>query len=90
MTTVDDDCRTLMIRSQAGDIAAFAALCEMFAPVICSYLDAFAAGLGDDARLVDEVFAAIHSARRTYDPRKPFEPWAIAVARHVALSRRRK
>lgn len=83
----DDKYRALMARYQAGDRQAFEGLYERLAPALIAYLDAIAPGLGQDAALIDEVFLAIHRARRTYDTRRPFEPWATAITRHVALSR---
>ena len=86
MRSQDDQCRALMARHQAGDRSAFESLYERLGPAVIAYLDAIEPGLGRDARLVNEVFLAIHRARRSYDPRRPFEPWAIAIARHVVLS----
>ena len=70
----DDTCRALMARYQAGDRSAFDSLYKRFAPALIAYLDVIAPGLGPDATLVDEVFLAIHRARRSYDPQRPFEP----------------
>jgi RNA polymerase sigma-70 factor (ECF subfamily) len=85
----DEEYRALMARYQAGEAEAFEALYETFAPVLVAYLEALAPGLGSDETVVEQVFLAIHRARRSYDPRRPFQPWAEAVARHVARAWRR-
>ncbi len=84
----NDECRTLMARYQAGDRQAFEGLYRRFAPVLSESLGTLRPDLRRDPALVDDVFLAIHAARRSYDPRRPFEPWAMAIARHVAASRR--
>ncbi len=71
---------------QAGDGSAFERLYERFAPAVITYLDVIEPGLGRDATLLSEVFLAIHRARRSYDPRRSFAPWAGAIAEHVVLS----
>jgi len=58
------------------------------APDLEGYLETLAPGCTADRTLVDEVFITIHRARRSYDPRKPFEPWVAAIARHVAQTHR--
>jgi hypothetical protein len=83
----DDQYRTLMVRYQAGDAQAFTTLYARLTPGLAAYLDALAPGLGGDADLVDEVFLAIHDARRSYSPRCSFGAWVAAIARHVALER---
>ncbi len=83
----NDRYRALMVRYQAADLAAFDSLVEGLAPALVAYLDALAPGMGQDETLVDEVFLTIHRTRGTYDPRRPFWPWAAAIARHVVLSR---
>jgi len=46
-----------------------------------------------DAHELEDVFQdtlmAVHRARHTYDPSRPFEPWLFAIARHVALQAER-
>jgi len=85
----DDQYRSLMRRYQAGDAQAFETLYARLAPDLAAYLEEVAPGSRPDASLIDEVFLTIHHARRSYDPRRPFEPWVTAIARHVALAHRR-
>jgi RNA polymerase sigma-70 factor (ECF subfamily) len=35
--------------------------------------------------VVQDTLLAIHRARHTYDPDRPFEPWLAAIARHRLL-----
>jgi DNA-directed RNA polymerase specialized sigma24 family protein len=88
LTCPDDPYPSLMERYQAGDAQAFEALYTRLRPDLEAYLDALLPGGRHDAALLDEVFLTIHRARRSYDPRRPFQSWVRAIARHVALARR--
>ena len=83
----DDQYRGLMERYQGGDAQAFEVLYGRLSQDLRAYLDALVPA-GHDGALLDEVFLTIHRARRSYDPRRPFEPWVISIARHVALAHR--
>ena len=39
---------------------------------------------------VQEVLLAVHEARHTYDPARPFRAWLFAIARHKAVDRLRR
>lgn len=69
-------------------MGAFEALYERVVPDLREYLRSVIPGADGDAGLLEEIFLTIHRARRSYDPRVAFDPWAMAVARHVASARR--
>ena len=72
----------LFARAQAGDREAYADLLTQLA----SAARAFVRGRAGQAPWVDDVvqetLMAVHRARRTYDPRRPFAPWFYAIARN--------
>lgn len=85
-----DDWSTLMARGQEGDQRAYLALLKAVTP----YLRAHArrCGLsGDEIEDgVQDVLLTLHEIRHTYDPKRPFTPWLVAVARHRLIDRARR
>lgn len=81
----------LMARYQAGDFEAFEEIYRETVQEVERYL-ARHAEASDRSDLVQEVYLQVHRARRTYRSDRPFRPWLIAIARHVALmaARRRR
>ena len=75
----------LMAAAQNGDGVAYAALLRACVPII----QVVARGQGVLADRVDDVvqdaMLAIHQARHTYDPNRPFTPWLRAIARRRAI-----
>lgn len=90
----EDELRSLMVRYQSGDAAAFDELYARLAPSLRRYL----LSLARDGRAADDLlqdtFLQVHRSRRAYNPARPVRPWVFAVARHVWLmaqrTRRRK
>jgi RNA polymerase sigma-70 factor (ECF subfamily) len=84
------DWSALMAAAQDGDAKAYAELLGAITP----YLRAVArrAGLGPEEIEdgVQDILLTIHSIRRTYDPKRPFAPWLLAVARHRLIDRLRR
>jgi RNA polymerase sigma-70 factor, ECF subfamily len=80
----------LMAGYQAGHAASFDALHAELAPLLRRYLIAVTrdAALAED--LLQETFLRLHKVRHTYDPARPVEPWAYAIARHVFLMAHRR
>lgn len=94
----DDDGRwsRWMARAQQGDRQAYDRLLRDLAGVIRAHLiRRFGlTGFTDLALLddcVQESLLAIHQARHSYDPDRPFRPWLLAIVRHrtIDLLRRR-
>jgi RNA polymerase sigma-70 factor (ECF subfamily) len=79
-----------MARSQGGDQRDYLTLLKAITP----YLRALArrAGLAADEIEdgVQDVLLTIHAVRHTYDPKRPFTPWLVAVARHRLADRARR
>ncbi len=78
-----EECSSLMARYQAGEAQAFESLYGCLAPRLPALVRSLDPGVCLDARLVERIFIAIHEARRSYRPNKPFEPWLMAVVRHT-------
>lgn len=75
----EEQATALMIRAQQGDAVAYAALLTVLASTARQYVRN---RMGDVTWLDDvaqETLLTIHSARRTYDSRRPFAPWFYAI-----------
>jgi len=75
----EQEATALMIRAQQGDAAAYATLLTVLASTARHYARN---RVGDVAWLDDvaqETLLTIHSARHTYDARRPFAPWFYAI-----------
>ena len=70
----------LMAAAQAGDKAAYATLLRDCVP----FIKGVARGMGGHPDRIDDVvqdvLLAVHRARRTYDPARPFLPWLRVIA----------
>jgi RNA polymerase sigma factor (sigma-70 family) len=75
----------LMTATQAGDAGAYKALLRGCVPVIS--VAARQQGVSPDRvdDVVQDVLLALHRARATYDPKRPFLPWLRAIARRRAV-----
>jgi RNA polymerase sigma-70 factor (ECF subfamily) len=74
-----------MVAAQAGDAAAYEALLRACVPRIASTVrrQGLRGAAVDDA--VQDTLLAVHRARATYDPARPFGPWLAAIARRRAI-----
>lgn len=91
----DDDrhLSDLMRRAQDGDTVACESLLSQVLPFLrrvvrrrCSALQT-----QDIEDIVQETLVSLHGARATYDPRRPFLPWAMAIAKNrIADAMRRR
>ena len=74
----------LMTAAQAGDSAAYAQLLTAIMPAVRQYVRRVRGFLGaaDVEDLVQEVMLSLHAVRATYDPKRPFMPWLLAIARN--------
>jgi RNA polymerase sigma-70 factor (ECF subfamily) len=83
---------TLMRAAHAGDSAAYADLLRILALGVKEAVrQRFRFLQAQDVEdLVQETLLSFHTARRTYDPARPFLPWFMAIARNrMADSARR-
>jgi DNA-directed RNA polymerase specialized sigma24 family protein len=72
-----------MIAYQAGEREAFCQLYVALRPTLASNLASLGADPNSLDALVDEVFLAIHAARRCWNPGSPVGRWTAGIARHV-------
>jgi len=72
----------LMVRGQDGDREAYEDLLSRVASLVRGYVRRRVGDVawGDD--VVQECLIAIHRARHTYDPARPFAPWMYAIAQN--------
>ncbi|HJU18004.1 MAG TPA: sigma-70 family RNA polymerase sigma factor [Stellaceae bacterium] len=80
----------LMAAAQDGDPSAYQRLLRACLPLV----RATARSQGVPADRVDdvvqEVLLAVHRARRTYDPARPFTPWLRAIAQRRSIDALRR
>jgi RNA polymerase sigma-70 factor (ECF subfamily) len=84
--------RSLMVRAQAGDAAAYRRLLTEAAAALRAFFRRRMSRLPDDIEdLVQETLLAVHNQRHTYDPARPVTAWLYSIARYklVDLLRRR-
>lgn len=93
MSASEDRLRSLMVRSIAGDSAAY----HVFLKELSAHLRAFyrrrLIQLPDEVEdLVQETLLAVHNYRHTYDTGQPLTAWIHAIARYklADLLRRRQ
>jgi RNA polymerase sigma-70 factor (ECF subfamily) len=79
-----------MVRVQDGDRDAYRALLDDIHPLVVGWLRRWLADAGDVADVYQDTLVHLHRARRTYDPKRPFEPWLFALARHCAVDHGRR
>ncbi len=80
----------LMVSAQSGDESDYRQLLQEIATVIHAFLRR---RFGDHHFIEDcvqESLIAVHQARHTYDPQRPFRPWLFAIVRHKAIDTLRK
>jgi RNA polymerase sigma-70 factor (ECF subfamily) len=88
----DEPFSALMREAQAGNARAYARLLKAITPRLRNFLHGQRRFLSaeDIEDLVQEVLLSLHAVRATYDPKRPFMPWLMAIARNrLADSARR-
>jgi len=89
-TDGDADWSTLMARAQNGDRSAYVALLQDLAPYIRSLSRRYFSTKEDVEDSLQDVLLTVHGIRHTYDPRRPFGPWILAIARRRFADRLRR
>src|SRR5262249_23669048 len=84
------DWSDLMAAAQDGDTAAYRRLLEEVTPYIRSLARRRYHGANDIEEAVQDVLLTIHAIRHTYDPRRPFGPWLVAIAQRRIVDRLRR
>jgi len=74
----------LMEAAQAGDAVAYLELLRAITPRIRGIVARQRGFAGTEAveDLVQDVLLSLHAVRATYDPRRPFIPWLLAIVRN--------
>lgn len=84
------DWAILMAHAQAGEQDAYRRLLEEITP----YVRSLAAKCHRDRRdiedSVQDVLLTVHAIRHTYDPKRPFGPWLVAIANRRITDRLRR
>ena len=80
----DDDLAALMKTAQAGDIEAYSQLLQEVTIRLRRIVRRYRSFLSDEdiEDLVQDILLSLHSVRATYDPRRPFMPWLLAITRN--------
>jgi RNA polymerase sigma-70 factor (ECF subfamily) len=72
----------LMRAAQEGDSAAYGQLLCAVMPLVRRLAVRRWTGSDDAEDVVQDVLLSLHQVRHTYDPRRPFLPWLMAIARN--------
>jgi len=75
---------TLMQAAQGGDTQAYVLLLKEITPRLRQIVRGQRRFLRieDIEDLVQDILLSLHAVRATYDPRRPFMPWLMAITRH--------
>ena len=79
-----------MADAQRGDKRRYERLLRELADVIERYVTRRFGALTFTEDCVQECLLAIHHARHTYDPSRPFRPWLFAIVRNRTIDMLRK
>jgi RNA polymerase sigma-70 factor (ECF subfamily) len=88
----ESEAGALMRLAQSGDQIAYASLLVVLTSVTRQFARARLGAVVWIDDVVQETLLALHGARHTYDPRRPFAPWfyAIASSRLIDVLRRER
>ena len=80
----------LMVRAQDGDRQAYEDLLARVASLVTGYVRRRVGDVAWVDDVVQECLIAVHRARHTYDPARPFPPWLYAIARNRLIDALRR
>lgn len=80
----------LMVSAQSGDESDYRQLLGELTDVIQRFLRRRFGNRPIVEDCVQEALIAIHQARHTYNPNRPFRPWMFAIVRNRAIDTLRK
>ena len=80
----------LMVSAQSGNQDDYRALLQELGDVIHRFLGSRFGHHHFIEDCVQEALMAMHRARHTYDPSRPFRPWLFAIVRHKTIDILRK
>jgi RNA polymerase sigma-70 factor (ECF subfamily) len=79
-----------MACAQDGDRNAYRTLLTEIEPYIRSIAIRYLSRSADMEDAVQDVLMTVHSIRQTYDPKRPFGPWLVAIANRRIIDRLRR
>jgi RNA polymerase sigma-70 factor (ECF subfamily) len=74
-----------MAEVQEGNRASYRALLDDIGPVVRQYVGRRLRNPDDANDTYQDILLALHRARHTYDPSRPFEPWLFAIVRRILV-----
>lgn len=80
----------LMTRAQDGDREAYRTLLNEIEPYVRSIAIKYLGSSNDLEDAVQDVLMTVHSIRQTYDPKRPFGPWLVAIAHRRVIDQLRR
>lgn len=88
----DHNLRTLMQAAQEGDNKAYVALLREIAPIVRRVVHKKWGFLqvSDIEDIVQDVLLSVHTARATYDPKRPFGPWLMVICHNRIVDSARR
>jgi RNA polymerase sigma-70 factor (ECF subfamily) len=81
----NDNLEALMRQSLAGDQRAYATLLTETTRLLRPFLSKRLRFSNEVDDLLQEILITIHKARHTYDGKRPYKPWAYAIAKFRLL-----
>ena len=81
----NDNLEALMRQSLAGDQRAYATLLTETTRLLRPFLSKRLRFSNEVDDLLQEILLSIHKARHTYDGKRPYKPWAYAIAKFRLL-----
>jgi RNA polymerase sigma-70 factor, ECF subfamily len=84
------DWSALMARAQDGDRDAYRSLLKQVEPYVRSIAARCFNRPIDVEDVVQDVLLTVHTIRNTYDPKRPFGPWLVAIANRRIIDRLRR
>lgn len=84
------DWSIMMAHAQSGDADAYRRLLASIAPYVRALAAQHHRDAADIEDSVQDVLLTVHGVRNTYDPRRPFGPWLVAIARRRIVDRLRR
>jgi RNA polymerase sigma-70 factor (ECF subfamily) len=85
MAEQNDNLESLMRQSLAGDQRAYATLLTETTRLLRPFLSKRLRFSNEVDDLLQEILLSIHKARHTYDGKRPYKPWAYAIAKFRLL-----
>jgi RNA polymerase sigma-70 factor (ECF subfamily) len=80
----------LMAKAQDGDREAFLRLLQEIVPYLRKLARRQLQTVEDVEDAVQDTLLTIHAIRQSYDPRRPFGPWLVAIASRRIIDRARR